>query len=159
MTHLPQCRRFTFRSICPLLLRALRLDGILGTCVGDRTCIQLRVWEDWPRRLYLVQSCHLIQRLTIDLKSCFEPSPIPFPATKLPSLICLEFRGIQELAANSISPFMCCCDVVIRSGLLTAGIGESLCQSMVELISFIQRAILKHRLSVSPRSWHKVSYN
>jgi len=124
------------------LLRALHLDGIWPDFSEPPASVNELVFscgprEDWPLRLHLVQSCHLIQRLTIDLKWCFSPGLIPFPATKLPSLIYLEFRGIRELTADSISPFLGCCDVpnleslVIRSGLLTAGMGESLCQSMV----------------------------
>ena len=127
------------------LLRALHLDGIWPDFSDPASVTELAFnfgyTEDWSRRLHIVQSCHLIQRLTVDFRRCNLHSPFVFPdpATKaiLPSLIYLELREIWAVTADVISQFLCCCDVpnleslVIRSIIFTAGVSEDLCQSMV----------------------------
>ena len=123
------------------LLRALHLDGIWPDFSEPPASVTELAFSCryLSRRLHIVRSCHLIQKLTIDFRRCRVDHVIAVPATKaiLPSLTYLELREIWATTAGVVSQFLGCCDVpnleslAIRSGFLTTRMSEGLCQSVV----------------------------
>jgi len=127
------------------LLRALHLDGVWPDfsqppVSATELAFICEYVEEWTRSLHLVQSCQLIQRLTIDSRGYSVPTN-SFPTTKviLPSLIYLELRGLGAGTAGVTSRFLGCCDVpnleslVIQPALdfWVAEMGKVLCQIVV----------------------------